>query len=96
MKRTDPKLLVDIINESLRRDGLSGQFNEQRAAYLWGEVTGPGINRYTTRRYVDHGVLHVYLSSAALKQELAFARASIIAAINNAIGSEVLTGIVIH
>lgn len=38
MKRTEPKLLNDIINEALRNDGLETRFREQRAAYLWQEV----------------------------------------------------------
>lgn len=96
MKRTEPKLIVDIIRESLERDGIESRFNEQRAAYLWGDVVGPGVNRYTTRRYVEHGVLHVFLSSASLKQELSFMRQSIIKSLNAAVGTAVINDIVLH
>ncbi len=96
MKRTEPKLIVDIIRESLERDGIESRFNEQRAAYLWGDVVGPGVNRYTTRRYVEHGVLHVFLSSASLKQELSFMRQAIIKSLNAAVGTAVINDIVLH
>ncbi len=96
MKRTEPQLLGDIIRDSLRRDGIESRFNEQRAAYIWGDIVGPGVNRYTTRRYVERGVMHVFISSAALKQELSFMRPSIIAAINEAVGTAVITEIVLH
>lgn len=96
MKKTDPKLLGDIIRESLQRDGIESRFNEQRAAYLWGDVVGLGVNRYTTRRYIDCGTLHVFISSAALKQDLSFMRASIIKSLNDAIGAEVVKDIVLH
>ena len=96
MKRTEPKLLNDIINEALRNDGLETQFREQRAAYLWQEVVGPGINRYTTRRYVDRGVMHVYISSASLKNELSYHRSRLVQLLNEAVGADVITSFVLH
>ena len=96
MKRTDPKSVNQIIDEYLSHEGLTTTVDEQRAAYLWPEVVGHVINSYTTRRYVDKGVLHVYISSAPLKQELSFCRERLTADINAAIGRPVLTGIVIH
>lgn len=96
MKRSEPKILGDIIRESLRRDGIENRFDEQRAAYMWGDVVGPGVNRYTTRRFVESGVLHVYLSSASLKQELSFMKAEIIAAINKAVGSDTVKFLQLH
>lgn len=96
MKRTEPKLLADILNESLRRDGLDTAMAEQRALYMWPEIVGPGVNRYTTRRYVEGGVMHVYLSSAVLKNELSFHRSSLVEQLNKAAGSDVISQIVIH
>lgn len=96
MKRTDAKAVIDIIKEYLERDGIDVRFNEQRAVYLWPEIVGPGVNRYTTRSFVDKGVLHVYISSAALKNELSFMRPQIIEAINTAVGTPVITEISLH
>lgn len=69
---------------------------EQRACYLWSEVVGPVINRYTFKRYVERGVMHVYLTSAALKNELSFNRSSLVKRINQAVGSEAITSIIFH
>ena len=96
MKRTDPKLLGDIIKENLKHYGIESDFNAQRAVYLWPEIVGPGVNRYTTRRFVDQGVLHVFISSASLKNELSFMRAGIVEALNVAVGANVITEIVLH
>ena len=92
MKRTEPKLLNDIINEALRNDGLETRFREQRAAYLWQEGVGPGINR----RYVDRGVMHVYISSASLKNELSYHRNRLVQLLNEAVGADVITSIELH
>lgn len=96
MKRSEPRTVNDIIEEYLKAEGLTETVDEQRASYLWPEVVGHVINRYTTRRYVERGVLHVYLSSAALKQELSFCRERLVSDINARIGREVVTELVIH
>ena len=96
MKRTYPLHIAAIIDEAIDRAGLTDSLNEQRAAAAWAEIVGPGINRYTSRRYVDHGVLHVYLTSAPLKNELSFSLTDLAAAINKAIGSETVREIVLH
>lgn len=96
MKRTDPKLVSAIIDEALGDSGMTSTFNEHKAAHLWCEIVGPGVNRYTFKRFVDNGTLHVYITSAALKQELSFHRASLVARINDAVGTQVINDIKFH
>ena len=96
MKRTYPKLIGGIIDEALDRAGLTDTLNEQRAAAAGGDVVGPAINRYTTRRYVEQGVLHVYLTSAPLKNELSFNRDRLITAINRIVGTDVINDVHFH
>lgn len=84
------------MREALRRYGLEEQEREHRAAYLWAEVVGPGINRCTVRRYVVHGVLHVYISSASLRQELRHHIPALITSINDAVGEPTITQIELH
>ena len=54
MKRTEAMTVGDIIDKLLREDNIDRQFDEQKAVYLWPEVVGQGINRYTTSRWVHH------------------------------------------
>ncbi len=96
MKRTDPKSFAEIFDEAVQQSGHADTFAEQHAAYLWSEIVGQGINRMTLRRYVDHGVLHVVLTSAALKNELSFHRTALVEAINSRLGRIVITSIEIH
>ena len=96
MKRTYPKHIAAIIDEAMDRAGLTDTLNEQRAAAAWSDVVGPVINRYTTRRYMERGVLHVYLTSAPLKNELSFNKTSLIGAINKHTGTETVKDIMFH
>lgn len=96
MKRTEAQSIKEIIDKAISNQNLSGAFNEQKAGYVWQEIVGPTINRYTTRRYVENGTLHVYISSAPLKNELQFLKTKLIAEVNKAVGTNVITNIVIH
>lgn len=97
MKRTDPKILGDIIHDALQRSGMEEKFARQRAAFLWSEIVGPTINRLTFKRRVDdNGVLHVYISSASLKNDLLYMRSTLLRRLNEAVGRDALTDIAIH
>lgn len=96
MKRTEPKSVARIIEEALDSAGLGSAVNEHRALYVWPEVVGQGVNRYTTRRFVANGVMHVFISSAPLKNELSFHRSRLAELINKAVGADVIKSIQFH
>ncbi len=96
MKRTEPTLLKEILENAFRQSGEGDTFLRQRAAYLWIEVVGPGVNRYTTRRFIDGDKLHVYLTSASLKNELSYHREAIAKRLNELVGKDVISEIILH
>ena len=96
MKRSEAQSIKEIIDIALNESGMASTFDEQKLCYLWPEVVGQSINRYTTRRYIDKGVLHVYLSSAALKNELQFHRSRLVEELNKTAGRNVISNIIIH
>ena len=96
MKRTEAMKVGDIIAKLLKEDNIDRQFDEQKVVYLWPEIVGSGINRYTVSRYVKNGVLYLHLSSAALRNELMMSRTALIKRLNEAVGSEVINDIVIR
>ena len=50
MKRTEAQSIKSIIDAVINDSGMASTFDEQKLCYLWPEVVGQGINRYTTRR----------------------------------------------
>ena len=96
MKRTDPISIKQLIDKVMLESDTREAMMQQRASYLWTEVVGAGVNRFTFRRYVDKGVLHVYITSASLKNDLGLLRQNILKEINGRLGAEVLSDIVIH
>lgn len=97
MKRTEPKSFAEIFDENMARAGASDTMARHQACFLWPEIVGPGINKYTYKRYVDDsGCMHVYVSSAPLKNELSYMRSQLLDQLNKAVGSQALTDIIFH
>jgi len=96
MKRTDPQSIRQIIDHVLDASAVHSTVLDHRAAALWSDIMGPTITRHTIRRYVARGVLHVYLDSAPLKNEIGFQKSRIIEAINSTLGAEAITSMQIH
>lgn len=96
MKRREPKSFAEIFDECMSRAGASDTMARQRACYLWPEIVGPGVNRYTYLRRVEGSVLHIYITSAPLKNELAYHRRHLLRKLNEMVGTEALTDIVFH
>ena len=96
MKRRNAQSIGEVIAGFMQQEYSSQAALEMRASALWPEVVGPGVNRYTTNRWVRDGVLHVHISSAALKNELMMTRHSLIARLNERVGSDAIKEIQFH
>lgn len=64
-------------------------------ADIWKEKMGPGVNSYTTSVSLKRDTLFVKLSNSVLRQELSYGKTKIIAMINEALGKEVVTKLVL-
>ena len=94
MKRTEAMQIGEIIDNYIRQENLETEMNEQKAAYVWADVVGYGINRYTVSRSVHNGVMTVHIASATLRNELMMNRSMLIKRINEAVGAPVITEII--
>lgn len=94
MKRTDAKSIAEIIGDFMQQEDIETAVLEHKALQLWGNVVGPGVNRMTTERYVNDGVITVKISSAALRNDLMLTRSSIIEQLNNLVGKPVIKEII--
>lgn len=96
MKRYKPLSVGQIIDMAIDQAGSRDVFDAHRAAFLWNEIMGPTINRQTTRRWVAGSELHVCLASPSLKNDLQFLSSRIVQRINDALGKQLITKLIIH
>ena len=86
----------EIIDQAIARASKGDEYLRQQICFRWQEVVGHVVNRYTDRRYVEGTTLHVYITSAPLKNELRFRTADLVAALNRSVGKDVITDIMFH
>lgn len=96
MKQTEAQQVGDILRAMMESEGNEAEFDKQKACYLWSYVVGPIVNRATTRRYVDKNIMHVFIESGPIKNELAFMKSILIEKINEALGKKLIKDIIIH
>ena len=94
MKRTEAKSIAEIIGDFMQQEDIETTMLEHRAFQHWGNVVGPGVNRMTTERFVENGVITVKISSAALRNDLMLSRSTIIAQLNQLVGKPVIKEII--
>lgn len=94
MKRTEAKSIAEIIGDFMQQEDIELTMLEHRALQHWVNVVGPGVNRMTTERFVENGVITVKINSAALRNDLMLSRSSIIAQLNQLVGKEVIKEII--
>lgn len=87
------KRLSEVVLEILKENGTSKQMLEHRAQTLWHTVMGPTVNKVTTSVRMRDGVMYVGLSSSVVRNELFHLKGRIIAAINKALGQDIVTDI---
>ena len=62
----------------------------------WHSVMGNAISKYTTAIKLDREVLYVQLSSSVLREELSYGKSKIITMINEEMGKQIITKLVLR
>lgn len=86
--------LGDAIRDFLKRNRLEQGHTEAILISKWENVVGEMIARHTTNMNIYKRTLYVQLDSAALRNELTYAREKIRKALNKEAGGEVIDAVV--
>ncbi|MCF8277377.1 MAG: DUF721 domain-containing protein [Flavobacteriales bacterium] len=86
--------LKEVIDDWLAKHPAADKAKETRVAHLWGALLGPSVKNRTTSLYFRNGILQVKLDSSVLRNELSFAKASIIQNMNKELGEELVLEII--
>ena len=93
---TNEKPLKEVIDTWLSEHPMANKARETRVAHLWGALLGPSVKNRTKSIFFRDGKLSVKLDSSVLRNELAFAKESIIENINKELGETVVTELVLN
>ena len=96
MRRNKTLTLREVLNDLIAEYRIGPRLREASVINLWSEVTGKAIASRTSKIYIRDGVLHVYLTSSVVKNELMMLREALRQRLNKDAGEEVVREIVIH
>ncbi len=94
--RSNDQKLGDAIKEMLKLYRLDEKIDEHKLIRSWEKAVGPMIARHTTDIYISNKKLVVTIDSAALRQELMYARSRIINDLNDMVGTQVAEELVLR
>lgn len=93
MKRSEPQVLREILEETIRECDMEQELLRYRACSLWGQLMGQHIADSSGKPFFRGSVMYVSIHNASLRHELMMMRSSIAEALNNALKQRVVTEI---
>ncbi len=86
----------NILSEIIKTNKLESGLNQVSVEDAWRKTMGNGVNTYTRNIILKNTTLHVELTSAVLREELSYGRDKIIKIINEELGRDVITAVVLR
>lgn len=96
MRRNKTITLGEALQDLIREYRLGPGLKEATVLGIWESIAGKVITARTKKTYLKDGVLHIYLTSSVVRNELMMLRDSLRAQINSRAGEEVIREIVLH
>ncbi len=96
MKRTQTRSIGEVMNEFVRVYRFSQKLKEAEALACWDELLGRSLSAYSRNARISRGVLYAEITSSVVRAELMMTRDSLISAINQKIGAELVRKIVLR
>lgn len=96
MRRNKTITLGEALGDLIREYRLEKGLKEAAVLNIWESVAGRVITARTKKTYVRDGVLHIYLTSSVVRNELMMLRDALRSQINSRAGEEVIREIVLH
>jgi predicted nucleic acid-binding Zn ribbon protein len=94
LKYSNDQSLGSAIKEFLHAYHLEEKYNETRLVHSWEKVVGKMVAMHTKDLHIRNKILFIRTDSAALRNELSYARESIVKSLNDEANALVIEDIV--
>jgi len=93
---SDSKHIKEILKQVMKQNGLNQGIAENSVISSWKEIVGERINKSTENIYINKKILFVKIRSAIAKNEINLIKTALVEKINQRVGFNVITKIVIR
>ncbi len=88
--------MSDVLKGFIDANKLQKGLDKVSIEEAWHSVMGNAISKYTTAIKLDRDTLYVQLSSSVLREELSYGKSKIIKMINEEMGKEIITKLILR
>lgn len=96
MRRNKTITIGEALADLVREYNLAPGLREASVINIWEGLTGKVIAARTKKIYIKDGIMHIYLTSPVVRNELLMLRETLRSQLNSKAGEEVVREIVIH
>ncbi|MFY9243087.1 MAG: DUF721 domain-containing protein [Polaribacter sp.] len=90
-RENDSFSIQDLMNSFIKENNLSKGMQKIKVEETWIKMMGPGVATHTTSIKLQNKTLVIQLSSSVLREELSYGKEKIIKMMNEELGSEVIS-----
>lgn len=90
-RENDAFSVKDLMHNFIKENNLSKGMQKLKIKETWIKMMGPGIATHTTSVRLQNKTLIIQLSSSVLREELTYGKDKIIKMMNEELGEEVIT-----
>ena len=96
MRRTQTRLIGDILEEFFKRPYVARKIAEGKLPEFWREIVGEHVANLTNDVRLERGILHVSVSSSVVRNDLFFRRDQLAQLINQRAGMQLVDAVIIR
>lgn len=96
MRRTQTRLIGDILEEFFKRPYVAHKIAEGKLPEFWREIVGEHVAMLTNDVRLEHGILHVSVSSSVVRNDLFYRRDQLAQLINERAGVHLVNAVIIR
>ncbi len=95
VRSSEANPIADLMKHFIKANNLEKGFQKINVEEEWVKLMGPGVKSYTERISLKGGVLMVKISSASLRTELSYGKEKIQTMMNEALGENLITKVIL-
>lgn len=94
-RKNEHSSIEDILKEFVETNDLQEGLDKVNVRDAWQNLMGNGVNNYTTAIELKRDTLYIRLSSSVLREELSYGKEKIISMLNEALGKDIISKLVL-
>ncbi|RNC84869.1 MAG: DUF721 domain-containing protein [Winogradskyella sp.] len=95
-RNNDNQSLQDALKQFVSTNNLQSGLDKVNVREAWAKLMGNGVNNYTTAIELKNETLYVQLNSSVLREELSYGKEKIITMLNESLGKDVVSKLVLR